>query len=437
MKICYLGKMGWTHKRHFLDYFSKLYEVHNFDIHNRNTSVLNNIDDFEGKVQSHSLLRNKSLNSSANHSIQNYAKGLQVLNVAEKYTKISQRVSLKNNTKSSILSNYRKILVSYLKSKALKYKLKRINPDIIHAFGANTWWATELSKIKGSKTVLTCMGSDILRYPIINDENFRLVYRNLHAASHIHVTSPHMRDSVSNNFDINSDKISLIHWGTPLGKLESSIEDLGITKNQLGIKDDDIVLLYIKGFRDASRQNYLRLLEGFKPLVEDNKKVKLIMMSYGHVKPNPNNRYLDIISFIKENNLEQNVIVVNNWVSDQNLANIFSISDIGIALEDTDAFSLGILDIMKYDIIPILSDIKTYRDYFIEGKNCLFVNQKDPINMHKALQKSITKINTLKTEIIPKNHIFLRTEMDNKIQMNKINEMYEQILETNSLEPNK
>ena len=66
MRICYLGKIGWTHKRHFLDYFSKLYEVHNFDIHNRNTSVLNNIDDFEGKVQSYSLLRNKSLNPYAN-----------------------------------------------------------------------------------------------------------------------------------------------------------------------------------------------------------------------------------------------------------------------------------------------------------------------------------------------------------------------------------
>ena len=151
-------------------------------------------------------------------------------------------------------------------------------------------------------------------------------------------------------------------------------------------------------------------------------------MSYGHIKPSSNNRYLDLISFIKNNNLERNIVVVNNWVSDKTLANIFSVADIGIALEDTDAFSIGILDIMKFGLIPILSNIKTYWDYFEEGKNCLFVNQKDSDNISDALLKSVMEIDSLKSEILPNNYDCITNNMDGEVQFAEINKMYEEIL---------
>lgn len=422
MKICYLGKMGSTHTELFLNHFSKKNEVHNFgqycqgftiNVHQHNMSILKK------------KISNKETKDERNLS----ADGIELTDVT---SYIIPQKSRKENIMPmtrKIFQNIKRPIIQKIKHQILKKELEKIQPDIVHAFNVSTWWAEELTKFNNYKTILTCNGDDLLLYPYLSKSNFKHVSRVINNVNYIHVQSKYMKKEIIEKYNVEPSKIFVINWGSKDYKCERDL-DINIikkTKSELGIKKDDIIITYPKGFRNETKQNYMSLVKGILPIIKSNKRVKLIMLSYG-LKQRNNNKYNELIMFIKKNNIINNVLIVDNFLTAKYLNIIYNISDIGIILDEWDAFAIGLTDFMKYGIVPILSNIETYNDYFNEGENCLFVNQKDINAISNAIMKCVENLDYYKSSILDNNDRYYRKYSDNKVQLTEIEKMYRSLI---------
>jgi len=395
MKVCYLGNTESVHVQAFVKYFSEDgNEIHIFGRYSPH---------YNENVIFHNLVIRKR-----------------------------HKIAFKDD-KDSSLHTSRRYFFNKTISEAIKFYdfarirniVKKIDPDIIHGHEAVGWGAQTALTGKYPK-IITCWGSDVFRYAWESRLNYIKAKYTLKNVDLVHVTSKHTRDYIVHKFRVNKNGIEVIHWGVDLGLFSlANIKrnELDYYKEKFSIKDEDIVILYPKGFRDYEKQNYLTLLKAFSKLAIKNKNLKLILMSYGSTSG-----YKKVLKIIRESKLHEKVILITDFLSQEKMPIIYSLSDIIVVIPDTDQLSSAILEGMLSGNIPILSDIDAYKYYFKEGKNCFYVNPKDPESMVKVMEYCIDNMDKIKQKFRCTNTRLVKENFDRKKQMQKIKKMYEKLI---------
>jgi glycosyltransferase involved in cell wall biosynthesis len=340
------------------------------------------------------------------------------------YPKKTFRNKLTKNHKKAFYKTMIKNVISLVDNREIKKITKKINPDIVHGHEL-TEYGKLTADIGDYKKILTVWGSDVFRYPWESKTIFKKVKYSLENVDIIHVTHAYTKEFIIEKFGID-DKFKVIPWGIDL-KIFNKKTRNELIKNKISkklkIHDDDLVLIYPKGFRDKNKQNYITLLEAFSKLSSKNNKLKLILISYGF-----NSGIEEIEKIIKKNKLENRVYIEKDFISIEEIAQIYNMSDLCFVTEDTDQLSLAIIESMACECIPVLSDIPAYKTIFKEYENCLYINQKDVnsyINIIEKYKKENGKINK---KIIKNNIKLAKNSFNRDVQMPKIMDMYQELL---------
>ena len=136
----------------------------------------------------------------------------------------------------------------------------------------------------------------------------------------------------------------------------------------------------------------------------------------------------EIDKTIKKKSLENRVYIERDFISLEEMAEIYNMTDLCFVTEDTDELSQAILESMACRCIPVLSNISAYKKKFKEYDNCLYVNQKDINSYMNVIFKYIEEKKKIKNNIIKKNIELVKNDYNRELQMPKIMDMYNEII---------
>jgi len=400
MKICYLGSSDSVHIKVFIDYFTSMgHEVHTFGRNPMNTGENHHHHDLN--------LRRRLLGTSPRTTMRKKRTG---------------PVVGRKNGLSWWNRWFRRLLLA-VDVISLRKMVKKIGPDIIHGHEVAQWGKPSVS-LGPYPTVLSVWGSDVFRFPWKSRSIYRKVKYALDNADLIHLANENTRDFVIERFSVDPGKIRVIPWGIDLETFRPGDGNLPPDINRkLKVKDEDIIVLYPKGFRDHEKQNYIRLLRAFGEVAEEIENIKLVMLSYGRISG-----MKELERIIKESSLEGRVHIVKDFLTPEDMADLYRRSDLTYIVPDTDELSQAILEAMACGSIPVLSDIRAYKHLFREEKNCLYVNQKDVSSIRESIEIYINRRYELAREMKGRNMKLILSRYDRKKQMPKIMSMYEVLL---------
>jgi glycosyltransferase involved in cell wall biosynthesis len=396
MKIAYLGNIQSPHLEVFYEYFSQDNEVHIFGWREPRS---------DASFHFHDISPLKKRNSGVSDNVGSDKK----FGVSKKRIPSPLKTAIK-------LRDYHKI----------RKRIRKIDPDMIHGHEAKEW-GLQTAYVSKKPRILTCWGSDVLWWPRESRLVNLKVKKALERVDLIHVTHPYTGKHIEDFFGMDGKKIRVIPWGFDASRFlpENLNPDILVSKReQYGIAENDRVILYPKGFRDNRRQNFLNLIRGFRIAAGKERNLKMIMLSYGK-----SDSYDRIMSLINDASVKDRVIIVDSLIPNQEMAYMYAMSDIIAMIPDSDQFSIIITESMITGCIPLLSRIPQYEYTLKHGRDCFFADRKDPADIAEKIDYIIENIEEIEKRMIPGNRMRAMRNVDRKVQMPKIMEMYRELVD--------
>jgi glycosyltransferase involved in cell wall biosynthesis len=256
---------------------------------------------------------------------------------------------------------------------------KQIKPDVINAhysysLGFIALLAKKISKIKCSYSVV-CHGSDVLDTPkpkILFDLINKYIFIN---SDKILAVSDQIKDKI-NEFGIDLSKVFVGQYGLVLDNNVNKQKDIDILSN--------------RAYADNSRIEFiLEALEAFR-----DKGLNIVF-----VLPNiPDNIFK---KFIKK----YNFIKFYKYVEYSEMIDMMARTKIYISATKSDGTSLSLLESLKYNCFPIVSNIVSNRSWILDGINGFLFDTKEEllVKLEKAIilrDKEIKEIRDINIKLL-------------------------------------
>jgi len=267
---------------------------------------------------------------------------------------------------------------------------RKVKPDIVNAhysysMGLIALLAKRRSKIKCEFSVV-CHGSDVLAppKPYIFDKLNRYI---LNRANKIFVVSDQLKDKVE-SLKIDVEKVYVGQYGV-------DISDSDISK--------DIDILSNRAYNANSRIDFL--LEAIDTMDYRNLNIVFVIPNIGDMDYNILLSKYPYVTFYKH-------------VEYSKMINLVSRAKIYISATKSDGTSLSLLEAMKLNCIPIVSNIVSNRSWILDGINGYLFNSKRDFlfKLNNALNSSSSE------SIVHVNKMLILEKGSYGKQMNKIKE---------------
>jgi glycosyltransferase involved in cell wall biosynthesis len=316
--------------------------------------------------------------------------------------------------------------IYYLKSERLVSKIcairnliKKIKPDIVHCFYlSRDAIAPCLLYPRKFKYVCSIFGSDIYWE---TKRNFDCWLKGmiLKLCDVITFNSYQMvKDLLKLYPFLPIEKIKPIVWGVDFdlfNKVDRSKIDQ--KRVELGLSDEIIVLSY-RGFKSIYNQDII--FKAIPLVVQKYKQVKFIFI-LGNTKLSAIRPLLD---YVPPEILQNHVILVDRFLGSKELSVFLNISDIVINIPKTDQIAQSLLETLASKAIPILSDLKVYRDLLVDRENALFLNEVNERELADCIAYAIDNYSLLKNTMVPRNNGIIQSKYNFKHQVEKIIQLY-------------
>jgi len=255
----------------------------------------------------------------------------------------------------------------------VKSLINKIKPDIIHSHYLlpNSFYAS----FSGFHPhIASAWGSDVYCAP----KKFflaKMVRYALDKSDVILTTSMQLKkDIVSLGLASPDKKIIQLDWGinTKQFSKKNSIEAKKI-KEYFGLGGKFIVL-NPRGLRSIT--GYPQSIKALSKIVKYHPDVVLVLLKG---LPDENKSMVhEINSLIKKHNLEKNILYLREKLSQDEMSDLYNISDVLISIPPSDQFSGCVQEGMACGVIPVVSRLKVYEQYLKDGKNAFFVSRDNP-----------------------------------------------------------
>jgi glycosyltransferase involved in cell wall biosynthesis len=237
-------------------------------------------------------------------------------------------------------------------------------------------------------------------------------------ADKIITTSKTLRKFILKNYDVQPERIMSFYWGQDLELYKigytSEVKKL---RKQLGISDDDFVILSSRNMRPPYGIHYI--VKAIPEVLKKKKNVKFIFLAGLGFEDYIN----EIKSQIKDMNAEKNTIFISKFLSQKELVVYNNLADAVISLPVSDQLSNAIKEGMACGAVPIIRDLEVYHELIKDGKNGFLVNREDTTEVAKRIIYCIDNHPELKNKMARLNREKLEAESDwnkNKKLMLKI-----------------
>jgi glycosyltransferase involved in cell wall biosynthesis len=129
------------------------------------------------------------------------------------------------------------------------------------------------------------------------------------------------------------------------------------SKLDWNISEDYALITYVA--RLCEGKNHLTILRAMKVLLNKKKNIKLLLAGDGALKE-------ELVKFVSDNKLENNVIFLG---SIDNIAELFSITDIGVFPSEFEGFSLTLIEMMAMELPIVVSDNEIFKKLVVSEFN--------------------------------------------------------------------
>lgn len=262
-------------------------------------------------------------------------------------------------------SNPLNIIYSTAKVKKI---IKEIKPDFIITMQMDTGaFCTHLANNKNIPSMVVGFGSDVLLIP----------YKG-----YLYKSMAKFILKKGNYFNTGSN-----HVAKGMNKLAN--KDLGVVVSNFGI-DDSITsnkkqnIVYSNRLHSSLYRIPL-IIEAFARFIEkeERKDWKLVIAATGDEEA--------LRKKSKELGIEKKVSFVG-WLNKEENYYYYSISKIWISIPKSDSIPISLLEAMAAGSIPIISDLPSIKDFFINGENGIIVNNFYENYIEKALELNIDEV---------------------------------------------
>lgn len=300
----------------------------------------------------------------------------------------------------------------------IKSLIKEVKPDLLFSMYTATYGIIGLYS-KFSPHLVHAIGSDVMKPPFFAK---KLVKKTLSKSDKIYTLMESGSNFITNEYDVSKNKIEVIDWGIDISIFKPSLaEDIPkYMKNKL--------LNYNIDFQ----KKYLISPRSCKPLY----RIKNIVESYSRIKDKINNNLIilkgnadenywnDIMDHIKEKELEKDIVIIEDFVTPEEIAILYSFSDITISIPSRDFYPSTVFEAMACNSFVIVSDLEI-QNHLINGVNCLKV--KTDSDLDQAILK-VLEDEDLSATIREKNQEYIQTNQNFQTQTEKINNMLENLI---------
>ena len=190
--------------------------------------------------------------------------------------------------------------------------------------------------------------------------------------------SPRVAKSLQNRMYVGSNNIKTIINGVDLEKY-STITKLKNIRRNLSIEDDDIVIGTVGNLKKV--KNQIMLLRSFELLLEEEPKVKLIIIGQGFAGDR-DNAEPELREFIKRQGLETKVFLLGYR---EDVYSILKEIDIFCLTSKMEGLPISLIEAMASGVPVIGTNVQGINDVIKNGQNGLLVKDNEVNQLKKAI----------------------------------------------------
>ncbi len=192
----------------------------------------------------------------------------------------------------------------------------------------------------------------------------------LNIADKIICISEYLKSEIISDFNINCEKIEVIHNGVDMSFFSRDNEARKTLRKKFGVQDDDVVFIYSGAIVDWS--GVISSLDSFKDAIEENPKIKVFFIGNGDIE--------DLKNKIKELKLENNAKYLGYYPFEK-MPELTSIGDVGLLPFKKDplteaASPIKIFEYMSVGMPVISTDMMGTKEVIKDGYNGILVTDK-------------------------------------------------------------
>jgi len=303
----------------------------------------------------------------------------------------------------------------------IKKIIKKIKPDIVHSHYATT--SGFLGALSGfHPLVVSVWGSDVLVEPKKSKLLNLMALHALRKADTITTTAKFMGDCLHQNFNLPKNKIIRIPWGINLNIFHCNYKkEVECIRQKLKIDKHTKVILSNRTLYPP--YNIHRIIESIPYVIKEHKKVVFIF-----IKGPGSSKYERILkSKAKKLGVFGKTRFISKLLTPREMAIWLNMADMFISIIETDQFACSIMEGMACGAIPIVSNIKVYKQYLENGKNAFFVNSDKPKEIAKKIIYCI-KHPELKEKFYKINRKIIEKNEDWNKNAGKMEKLYENLI---------
>jgi len=275
-----------------------------------------------------------------------------------------------------------------LYSLSLAKHLKKEKCDILHSF-ENTAYAYLHFKNRVPTLTQPFGIEPFTAPPILELRNIKKLYIDVMGRHPLRYCISHADAVISEaDFQIKSllelgapkEKIFNLPVGINLSYIKEKLEDIKLSRKDLGLNESDFVLISVNRFHPDKGLGYL--VDAFNLLNEKLDDIKLILIG-GVENERERAEYKKVVNQLREYKLMDKTIIAEN-VSEDDLYDYYALSDVYVSPTLQDDYIMSIQEAMACGL-PIVS---TGQDFLVKsGVNGYVVSKRDPYEMAKAVLK--------------------------------------------------
>lgn len=272
------------------------------------------------------------------------------------------------------------IILRYLKAFIYFYSMKRKYREIIFHTHYLGHFALLGLILRPKKLIVTLYGSDVYSISGIRKFISKLLLRR---ADLVHPQSKFMVDHLVNEYKIPKSKMITFHTGVNLKRWKKPSDSiLNSFKENMDIPQNSIVFLSYRRFTPIYQIHLLPLIH-FKLLQQNIPAYFIYLM--GSSRTRYHEKFEELIIRKK---LSRHSKLINYVLETEDLVKLVFISDYFFSIPKWDQVAATVQEGMYCECIPILSDLKVYKEV-VNEKRAIFVSTKSPHRMAKIIGKSV------------------------------------------------
>lgn len=290
-------------------------------------------------------------------------------------------------------------MYSFFYSRKLKKIISDNKPDLIHAHVSNHYGLLTLTMKRRIPVIITLWGSDVMQATINKSLLKNIVLRFFNAlvylrSSLIHSSSQHVVDTLLHQVGFLSKfkrKYREHYWGMPLALLSQA---------EKKIINDKLTKEF--NFQASVDSKFIVFPRGIKSIYNPELVLKLIN-SWSNVN---RGRVIVVFKAFSDDLLwEQfikrvtntNCIFIGRLLSDEELSYFYSLSVAHVSVPFSDNLGGGVIEPLQMGSIPILSDIKPYRE-LAKNSECFILNSDRSSDLNMAINYIEEKAEVVKVD---------------------------------------